>query len=272
MLGCFDWWGWECRSDWAWGLANKPWHYPRWDGQPCKLLVIAEQGIGDEILFASCFKDLQAENPDLTIECDDRLLPVFERSFPGIKFMSRWKTGREPYQLIDKRGTFDAFIPAGTIPSLYRRKKSSFTREPFLVSRGTAHRGGTGIVFRGGANKEKYVDPKILGGDVNLQHDENLPDYHNFCYDADRFDDYIEFIASLDRVVAVPSAAVHIAGALGVPCEVVKPEKVKQNMSVALKWYYPNNRDMDWYDVRIHQNPRNYARLRASNRSTSLVA
>jgi hypothetical protein len=275
MLGIYDWWGWECRSEWAWRLANTDWKYPRWDGKPCKLLVIAEQGIGDEILFASCFKELQAENPDLTIECDDRLMPIFERSFPGIKFVTRWadKKNRAPWELSDYRGDYDAFMPAGSIPSIYRRSKSSFPRTPYLVPRETTKRGGTGIVFRAGVDGSKQIDYRILGGDVCLQHDEDLPGYKNPSYSHNKFDDYIDLIASLDKVVAVPSAVIHIAGAIGTPCEVVKPWKERTNMSVALKWYYPNNRDvMDWYDVRIHQNPRNYAKLRAADQSEGLAA
>lgn len=277
MLGVFDWWGWECRSGWAWKLANTDWFYPRWDGRPCKLLVIAEQGIGDEILFSSCFKDLQAQNPDLTIECDDRLRPIFERSFPGINFVTRWKSfstkpgGSTPWELEDHRGDYDAFIPAGSAPSLYRRKRSDFPRAPFLVPRGAHKRRGTGIVFRAGVSGEKYVDPEILGGDVNLQHDEALAGYENPPYPED-FDDYIDLIWSLEKVISVPSAVVHIAGAIGTPCEVVKPEIERLNMSTALKWYYPKNRDMDWYDVKIHQNPRNFAHLRAKSRSSRVAA
>lgn len=276
MLGVYDWWGWECRSDWAWRLANKTWFYPKWDGKPCKLLVLAEQGIGDEILFASCFSDLYNDNPDLTIECDDRLMPIFRRSFPGINFVTRWRwrkgQEKEALQPVDHRGEFDAFIPAGSIPSIYRRDVASFPRKPFLIPGNPGEKGGTGIVFRAGVRGEKYVSPDILGGDVCLQHDEPLPGYKNIPYNPDAFDEYIDAIASLERVVSVPSAVVHIAGAIGTPCEVVKPERERNNMSSALKWYYPNNRDMDWYDVRIHQNPRNYAHLRSKGRSERVAA
>jgi len=274
ILGLFDWWGWESRSKWAWDFANyNTWHYPKWDGKPHKTIVLAEQGIGDEILFASCFKDFHKDNPDLTIECDTRLMPIFERSFPGIKFVTRWKDGiGKPWQPKDHRGDYESFIPAGSLPSLYRTDKASFPRTPYLVPRETIKTGGTGIVFRAGKNGEKHIDPSILGGDICLQHDEDLPGYENPPYSHERFDDYINLIASLDRVVAVPSAVVHIAGAIGTPCDVVKPEKERKNMSTALKWYYPINRDMDWYDVKIHQNPRNYRYFRTRYRPENLVA
>ena len=56
--GHFDWKGWECRSEWAWFMATNAQVYPRWNGAPCRLLVMAEQGLGDEIMFASALQDL----------------------------------------------------------------------------------------------------------------------------------------------------------------------------------------------------------------------
>ena len=58
---------------------------PRWSGEPLtgkSLLVTAEEGIGDEILFASCFPDAIAAAERCFLECDARLVDVFRRSFP----------------------------------------------------------------------------------------------------------------------------------------------------------------------------------------------
>ena len=41
--------------------------------------------IGDQIMFASLIPDLIAAGATLTVECDQRLVPVLERSFPTIK-------------------------------------------------------------------------------------------------------------------------------------------------------------------------------------------
>lgn len=62
-----------------------------WTGGSLKgkrLLVRAEQGIGDQILFASLLPDLAAragsEGGSVILECEPRLVPLFARSFPGV--------------------------------------------------------------------------------------------------------------------------------------------------------------------------------------------
>ena len=61
-----------------------------WTGGSLKgkrLLVRSEQGIGDQILFASLIPDLlarsRAEGGSVILECEPRLVPLFGRSFPG---------------------------------------------------------------------------------------------------------------------------------------------------------------------------------------------
>ena len=61
-------------------------------GSDIHLLVYAEQGLGDEVTFATCFPDLQkrltqGELGSVTIECTDRLRSLFERSFPRFHFL-----------------------------------------------------------------------------------------------------------------------------------------------------------------------------------------
>jgi tetratricopeptide (TPR) repeat protein len=57
---------------------------PRWDGSPLKqrrLLVTAEQGVGDQIMFASMIGELSAQSR-VILECEPRLVSLFARSFP----------------------------------------------------------------------------------------------------------------------------------------------------------------------------------------------
>ncbi|MEZ5669616.1 MAG: tetratricopeptide repeat protein [Alphaproteobacteria bacterium] len=104
-------------------------------GDPCgRLLVCAEQGLGDELMFASCLSDLQAAQPrtTLVVECDPRLGALFARSLPGCEI--------RPYQLTaDRRRAnrrdwlthtaIDAFVPAGTLPLWFRSSPADFPRE-----------------------------------------------------------------------------------------------------------------------------------------------
>ena len=62
-----------------------------WTGGPLKrtrLLVRAEQGVGDQILFASVIPDLaaraKAEGGSIVLECEPRLVPLLARSFPDV--------------------------------------------------------------------------------------------------------------------------------------------------------------------------------------------
>ena len=69
--------------------ANSVWR--AWTGGRLKnkrLLVRAEQGVGDQILFASLIPDLaaarKAEGGSVMLECEPRLVPLFARSFPDV--------------------------------------------------------------------------------------------------------------------------------------------------------------------------------------------
>jgi len=59
---------------------------PRWDGSALAgrtILVSREQGLGDEIMFASILPQLMTLAGHCVVECDPRLLATFRRSFPA---------------------------------------------------------------------------------------------------------------------------------------------------------------------------------------------
>ncbi len=62
---------------------------PAWNGEALagkRLLVVGEQGLGDELMFSTILPDLiEAIGPEgrLQIAVDPRLVPMFQRSFPG---------------------------------------------------------------------------------------------------------------------------------------------------------------------------------------------
>ena len=69
----------------ALGWPVREFRQPQWDGSalPGRSIVAhAEQGLGDEILFASCFPDLLSCAGQAILTCDARLVPLFARSFP----------------------------------------------------------------------------------------------------------------------------------------------------------------------------------------------
>ncbi|WP_155860111.1 tetratricopeptide repeat protein [Kordiimonas gwangyangensis] len=72
---------------------------PEWDGSPLKgktLLVAAEQGVGDEVMFGNYLPFLYDEAEKLYIGVDPRLVSLFQRRFPDamvMPYMDRMKEG-----------------------------------------------------------------------------------------------------------------------------------------------------------------------------------
>ncbi|NOZ43221.1 MAG: tetratricopeptide repeat protein [Alphaproteobacteria bacterium] len=67
------------------GSVFMPYDIEKWQGQDVKgktILIGAEQGIGDEILFSSLYPALIQEAKHVIIGCDKRLVKIFQNSFP----------------------------------------------------------------------------------------------------------------------------------------------------------------------------------------------
>ena len=64
---------------------------PRWSGEALDgpLLISGEQGLGDQILYASMLPDALARTPQITVEVEPRLIPLFTRSFPQVNAVAR---------------------------------------------------------------------------------------------------------------------------------------------------------------------------------------
>lgn len=110
---------------------------PAWDGnlKRTRLLVRTEQGVGDQILFASLIPELQtraaAEGGSVILECEPRLLSLFARSFPGVTVKpARLKTvsGRvmADYGWLKQAGGATAAIPMGSLAKFLRPRIESF--------------------------------------------------------------------------------------------------------------------------------------------------
>ena len=84
--------GWE-HYEWRWTSPQFPSvrrdaGLPAWqpgDGSR-QVLVWGEQGVGDEIMFGSLLPEFSRRQPGLEVRLDARLLPLFRRSMPGIRF------------------------------------------------------------------------------------------------------------------------------------------------------------------------------------------
>lgn len=103
------------------------------------LLAVAEQGIGDEIMFAGLLPDLlEALGPRglLSVALDPRLEPLVRRSFPQVGLASHGTERRGGRAHRSVRGTWerppDLWTPLGALPGRFRLSPDSFPRRAYL--------------------------------------------------------------------------------------------------------------------------------------------
>jgi tetratricopeptide (TPR) repeat protein len=249
--------------EWRWRHNAKPriFSEAEWDlnaDATRTVLVYSEQGIGDEVMFASCFGEVIARSGRCLIECEPRLLKLFARSFPAATFFPR--TGQ-----IDPRAAgvpdWDSQIAAGSLPRLLRPRWDSFPEHAgYLVPDADLVRqwhdrferlaaGLTvGIAWRGGKDPATRRRRSTTLGQwaplfripgvafVNLQYGDCAAELEqarrdmsvnlHTWPDADPLGDLdgpAAQIAALDLVISVDNATVHLAGALNVPVWTLLP-------------------------------------------------
>jgi hypothetical protein len=98
--------------------------FPRWLGEPLtgkSLLVWREEGLADEILFASCIPDVAARAARSVIECSPRLASLFARSFPTCAV--RAETSGDAAS-----DGFDFHCPMGSLLRFLRRRLDDFPK------------------------------------------------------------------------------------------------------------------------------------------------
>jgi Tfp pilus assembly protein PilF len=92
---------------------------PEWDRATPPtgpLLVCAEQGVGDEFIFLNCLPDLLEMVANVIVECDERCLPLFRRTFPSARWIPRTVREIMPGEHAwDYRSEMDALMPSAHI-------------------------------------------------------------------------------------------------------------------------------------------------------------
>lgn len=245
----------------------------RWAGQHVShLLLWAEQGIGDEVMFASCFHELTQFADKITVTANDKLLPLFRRSFPDkFHFISRNNDLKDI--------EFDAQVPVMTALAAVRQTESDFGKAKIAYLQPDKKRvrevsqkirflaDNRPIIGLSWSSKAKpfgkhrsiplvdLVDslPKesFL---VNLQYGEVEAEIiqvfnatgrkvHSVA-DIDNWQDVdglAALIAACDRVVSIDNAVVHLAGSIGKVCDVMLP------VSADWRWADGGTADSYWY-------------------------
>jgi tetratricopeptide (TPR) repeat protein len=242
------------------------------EGTKSKNIILrVEQGIGDQILFGSLFKELQDLKDLIFIELDVRLLKVFRRSFTDLNFI-------EPKSFLENN-----FLEynLGSIGGIFRKNTKSFRRQSRIFLKADNHktklvrekilkdRQGIkicGISWRSqnskiGKNKsielQNFIDilkaPNIIF--INLQYDENANNLVSFCNshgveilvfdDIDLFNDIdslFSLVDACDFVITSSNINAHVAGALGKKTFLLAP------FARGRHWYWHENLTKSlWY-------------------------
>ena len=241
-LGDMNWPFWEFRNI---RDLNIPFEFPHWDGKEVNnLLIFGEQGIGDEIMFMSCYPNVKAKR--VTIECEPRLAEVFRDSFDA-RVVGRVDFADASW--VDEE--YDAQVPMGELPVFFRRKREDFPGGPYLKPKPELvekwkKKLPEGAVGVGWSGRQGYYPPEVLREDrplVNLQYGPDYLETPRWMY-TPRIDltndltEVIALIAALDKVVCVPTSIFHYAGALGVPCEVILAPRLSGKVNNALNWRF----------------------------------
>ena len=222
-----------------------------------KLLVWMEQGVGDEIMFASLLPDLAQHIGTIVVECEKRLQPIFQRSFPEINFVTRMdppssklSENNIDYQSsVADLGYFlrpdvNSFPVQNSYlcPELNKQNqiRNEYVRKwPGKLLVGISWRSGN---VKNGKSRSLLLDkwaPLLSNHDcsfISLQYGDveaNLLDLKEATeldvYSDDRIDPLTDMdafaaqVAALDIVISIDNSTVHMAGALGVPTWVLLP-------------------------------------------------
>ena len=141
------WDAYEARFDPAYAdLTNFLIERPRWQPQDDlrgrSLLIMGEQGLGDEVLFGNVLPDvIEALGPEgrLWLAVEQRLVPLFQRSFPEaiVGAHTTWKVDTRTYRgapFVTDQAAIDLWTPFGSLLRRFRTSVESYPdRQAFLT-------------------------------------------------------------------------------------------------------------------------------------------
>ena len=253
-----------------------------WDGSSGKRIIVwGEQGIGDEIRFASMLPDLIRISESVIFDCHPRLVDTFKRSF-GIECYGTRKT-----QYLDwlKGSGATHSICISTLANFFRNDIRDFPGTPFLKAdpvKFERSKPRIGISWTGGSQKTRKDTRTIsleemlpiLSQDCEFysfqytpeaardvcafegKHGIRIHHYPNYV-ECKNYDSTVNFAATMDAMITVPTAIMHVTGGLGIPTWVMNPLKAPwdcYNVGGKMPWYrsaevFTQTKDGEWSGV-----------------------
>ncbi|PZQ64174.1 MAG: hypothetical protein DI570_06390 [Phenylobacterium zucineum] len=202
---------------------------PEWRGEPLagkRILIIAEQGLGDQVLWARFVPLLRGQAAEVGLAVARFLVPLFDgladRVFNAQSFEDM------PYDVWASMGSVPRWLGAGpadvTAPYISRP-----------IPAGAPS--GVGLMLDGGDRNPNpaRLPPPAVGARIRA-----LAPFTDLAPQASGAADFgrtADLIAGLERVVSVDTSVAHVAGAMGKPCHVLLPRPARD-------WY------ANWHDDR----------------------
>lgn len=258
---------------------KRVWPFPEWSGESLKgksILLWADQGLGDEVLYSSMIGDMTSRGARCIFECTARMAPLFQRSFPDVLVVPR----RTPAVPDIEQARPDFHLALADLGAVVRADLASFPRHGGYLKANITRRDQLRARYEAKANGQRIVGiawkstnpqagvfkslalsswAKVLKTQnvffVSLQYgdqDRDLAEavqqtgvsiYRDTEVDAIADpDDFAAQVAAMDRVISTSNTTVHFAGAMNVPVWTLVP-----NGQGALWYWFLERADSPWY-------------------------
>lgn len=211
--------------------------FPEWTGGPVKsLLVLPEQGFGDEIMFNRFVPALRAQGIEVTLICRPNMARLFERLDVRLMPMA-------PSLDIPRA---DAWTLATSLP--FRLGATPQSLPPAAYLPGGDVGAGVGVMTTGSAAPDPFrsLPPGLAAELLALP---GAVDLDPAATGATDFEATRALIAPLDLVITVDTAVAHLAGAMGKPTWTLIPFRPD--------WRWGERGASPWYpQMRLFRQPK----------------